>query len=70
MMTLKYLRSLDNEKLRKEYEYNRNWQLRWFDIYEDYYKVGKRDKDVSRHLEEYTKAIEKINKVLKERGVR
>lgn len=69
MVTLKYLRTLDNEKLKKEYDYNRGWQLRWFDIYEEYHKKGIRDKDVSRRLDDYTKAVNKINKVIEERGI-
>lgn len=67
MMTLKYLRTLDNEKLKKEYKYYRDWQLKWFGIFEDYHKVGKRDKDVDWHLENYTKCVNKIDKVMKER---
>lgn len=66
MYTLKYLRTLDKDKLKKEYEYNRNWQLKWGKIYEEQHNQGIRDKDVSRRLEEYTKAVQKIERVINE----
>lgn len=69
MYTLKYLRTLDMDKLKSEYQYNRKWQLKWFDIYEEQYKHGIRDKDVSRKLEEYTKAVQKIERVINEKEV-
>lgn len=69
MMTLKYLRTLSCEELHKEYKYNREWQLKWFDIYEEYYKQGIRDKDVNWHLENYTKNVNKISRVMIERGM-
>lgn len=69
MITLKYLRGLSCEELEKEYKYNREWQLKWFNLYEQYYNQGLRDKDVNRHLDYYMKAIEKISKVMIERGM-
>lgn len=66
MYTLKYLRTLDKDKLKKEYEYNCNWQLKWGKIYEAQYNQGIRDKNVSRKLEEYTKAVQKIERVINE----
>ena len=69
MMTLKYLRTLSCEELQKEYKYNREWQLKWFGIYEEYYKQGMRDKDVDWHLENYTKNVNKISRVMIERGM-
>jgi len=69
MYTLKYLRTLNIDKLIKEYEYNRNWQLKYFDLYEEYYNRKICDNYVSRKLEEYTKAVKKIEKVIKEKEV-
>ena len=69
MYTLNYLRTLDVDKLKEEYNYNRSWQLKWFDIYEEYHKQGKRDRMVAEHLEYYTKRVNKIVRVMEERGV-
>lgn len=62
MLSLKYLRTLSCEELQKELKYNREWQLKWFGIYEEYYKQGKRDKDVNWHLENYTKNVKRLVK--------
>ena len=68
-MTLKYLRSLDNDKLLREYKYNREWQLKWFNLYEEFYKAGINDKSVVEHFERYTKIVEKIKRVMNEKGI-
>lgn len=70
MMTLKYLRGLSKERLEKEYKYNREWQLKWYDIWEEYHKKGIRDRMVTRHFDYYTNAVNKIKKVMKERGLK
>jgi len=67
MITLKYLRSLDKERLEKEYKYNRDWQLKWFGIYEDFYRKGVKDRETARYLEYYTNAVNKIKKVMNEK---
>lgn len=68
-MTLKYLRSLDNDKLLREHKYNREWQLKWFNLYEEYYKSGIKDKSVVEHFERYTKIVKKIERVMNEKGI-
>ena len=68
-MTLKYLRDLTDESLKATYEHNRRWQIKWFDLYEDNYKHGKRDSFVNRQLDMFTNNVKKIERVLKERGI-
>lgn len=68
-MTLKYLRDLTDESLKATYEHQRRYQLKWFGLYEYNYKHGIRDNFVNRHLEMFTKGVQKCEKIMKERGI-
>lgn len=68
-MTLKYLRDLTDDSLKGVYKHNRYYQLKWFDLLEENYKRGTRDRFVDRHFEEFTKNVKKCEKVMMERGL-
>lgn len=68
-MTLKYLRDLTDDALKGVYKHNSYWQYKWFRLYEDNHSKNIRDKFVNENLERFTKNVNKISKVMSERGI-